>query len=106
MYAQGIGIDKNLKKSALILRKASASNIPGSEAELMRVEKAYAIEKTQKKKAIQEANRKKRLEKQKTAAMDEQKQIESRQIQLRKQRALRKKKRLKNKKINSLKNIS
>ena len=39
MHAEGIGVQKSLTKSLTLLRKAAAGNIPGSEAEITRIEK-------------------------------------------------------------------
>ncbi|VAW70505.1 hypothetical protein MNBD_GAMMA09-2181 [hydrothermal vent metagenome] len=38
MYSEGTGVNKSLTKSLEFLRKAAAGNIPGSEAEIIRVE--------------------------------------------------------------------
>ncbi len=38
LYSQGIGVNKSLTSSIKLLRKASAMNIPGSEAEKLRIE--------------------------------------------------------------------
>jgi Sel1 repeat len=45
MYTDGTGVKQDLKKAVRILKKASASNIPGSELQLARAEKAYSEEK-------------------------------------------------------------
>lgn len=38
MYAEGTGVNKSLTRSLKLLRKAAGGNIPGSEAEILRVE--------------------------------------------------------------------
>jgi TPR repeat protein len=98
MYADGVGIEKDLSKSVSILQRASASNIPGSEAELARVEKAYAMKTSQNRKSKQQAVQKaaqadklQQLQNQKNTVLKEQKQREARKIRLAEKRALREK---------------
>ena len=43
MYSEGTGIDKDLNKALILLRKAARSDIPGSETEIFRVEHELAI---------------------------------------------------------------
>ena len=50
MYAQGIGVEKDLKKSISILKKATGANILASEAELLKVQAEHQEQLAAKKK--------------------------------------------------------
>ncbi len=43
MYSEGTAVDKNLSRSLKYLRKAAGGNIPGSEAEIARVERELTL---------------------------------------------------------------
>ncbi len=70
MYEDGIALQRDLDKSITVLRKASAANVPGSEAELLRVENQLLAEQRA------EQQRKQALAEQQQAKAERQKQIE------------------------------
>jgi len=78
MYTDGIGVKQNPEKAVRILKKAVASNIPGSEHQLIRAEAAYSKEK--KKQAV--ATRRKKQKQAKLTLIEEQKKRQIQQHQL------------------------
>lgn len=92
MYAHGVGVEKNLKKSVLILRKAAASNIPGSEAELTLVEKEYASIKQKNTIEKNKQQREQQAREAQLAKIEAEKQRQAKKARLEKQQALRKQK--------------
>ncbi|MCW9012504.1 MAG: hypothetical protein OQL06_01880 [Gammaproteobacteria bacterium] len=100
MYSEGIGVQKSLTKAAAILRKAAAGNIPGSDAEITRIEKELhdlqqqyqeqelALKKQQQAKQKLEQENKERQKR--LAAIKKRQQLDARKAQQAKQQAIRK----------------
>lgn len=84
LYALGLGVDKDLHQSIRLLRKASAGNIPGAEAERLKVEAILNR---------QQAQRKAEAQRQKAAALEKQRQQEQRLAQQRQEQQAREERR-------------
>lgn len=78
MYADGIGLSRNLKKSIGLLRKAYAGNVPGSETELLRVESIHVAEQA----------RKQEMQRQKAADREHAEQLRKQRLQEQRQKRL------------------
>jgi len=78
MYTDGIGVKQNPEKAVRILKKAVASNIPGSEHQLSRAEKAYSEEK----KRLAIITRRKKQKQAKLTLIEEQEKRQTQQHQL------------------------
>ena len=104
LYAMGLGVDKDLHHSIKLLRKASASNIPGSETERLKVEAILAKQEAlaaqhkaeQARKKAAELKRQEQLAEQRRAieAREKRKQELAREKQRREQQAMEKQKQL------------
>jgi len=95
IYAEGLGVEQDFKKSLTLLRKASAANITESETEIRRVEKlvteaqereekAQRLEQELEQQRLQEAQRiarQKQLQQQQAAQLQQQKLREKQQKQ-------------------------
>ena len=97
MYAEGVGVSRDLPKSMVILRKASAANVAGAEAELLRVEASHnrELQLIAQQKAEQQAReqqllaeREKQLREAKLKQLQQQEQQKQKRLQEERQRQL------------------
>jgi TPR repeat protein len=90
MYADGVGIGQNLRKSLELLRKASAGNVAGSESELLRVETIYLAQKEQaeqqrrqqaaERKQVEQEQQRQQIEQQRQRRLEQQRMAREKQL--------------------------